>query len=161
VRRLPAPKYDGFHVFLYAQSPEKSARFYQDLGFKLAMTHDLPGGLKVYGLTVGKTNFVIGPPAPFEGEATQAWLRHKPWGVGTVLMPSVKSADDLHTRALAIGAEVIEPPTDQSWGSRTVTIRDPEGYWLQFEQPLRQPKARPKPKAKAVKAKPKTAKRKR
>lgn len=155
MRRLPAPKYTGFHVFLYAQTPEKLARFYQDLGFKLAQVHDLPGGLKVYGLTVGKTNFVIGPPAPFEGEATQTWLRQKPWGTGVVLMPGVKSADDVHERAKAIGAEVIEPPTDQPWGSRTVTIRDPEGYWLQFEQPL------PKPRKAPRKAKAKTAKRKR
>lgn len=158
MKRLPAPKYTGFHVFLYSQNPEKSARFYQDLGFRLAQVHDLPGGLKVYGLTVGRTSFVIGPPAPFESEATQAWLRGKPWGTGTVLMPSVKSADDVHARARKMGADVIEPPIDQPWGSRTVTLRDPDGYWLQFEQPLPKPRksktgAKAKPKAKTAKRK--------
>ena len=152
MRLLPTKvAYNGFNVFLYANNPEKSAAWYQALGFKQTAVHDMPGGLKVFSLEAGGVTVTLGPAAPFEPDHTQTWLRQKPWGVGTVLMPQVKDADALHARAKEAGAEIVEGPTDQPWGARTVVLRDPDGYWLMFDQPVR-------PAPKPTKAKAKTTK---
>lgn len=150
VRLVPTKvQYTGFNVFLYADNPEKSAEWYKALGFKLDRVHDLPGGLKVFAFDINGRSLVIGPPAPFEPQRTLDWLRAKPWGTGTVLMPATKSVDAVFERAKEIGAEVVEPPADQAWGSRTVVLRDPDGYWLMFDQPLTPPRQRAKARAKA------------
>ena len=42
--------------------------------------------------------------------------------------------DALHERAVAAGAEILEPPTDQEYGHRRFTARDPEGHHWFFAQ---------------------------
>lgn len=43
----------------------------------------------------------------------------------------VADVDAFHARAVAAGAEAIEPPSDQFWGDRTAYIKDPDGYpWM-------------------------------
>lgn len=147
-------QYTGLNTFLYANNPEKSAEWYRSLGFKQTQVNDLPGGLKVFSFDISGRMLTIGPAAPFEPAHTQAWLRAKPWGTGAVLMPQVKDVDALHRRAKEVGAEIIEPPTDQPWGARTVVLRDPDGYWLMFDQPLARRATRPKSKKAAKKAVP-------
>ncbi|MFF7216425.1 VOC family protein [Streptomyces sp. NPDC008238] len=44
----------------------------------------------------------------------------------------VEDADAHHERALAAGAEVVLPLTDQEYGSRDYTARDPEGNLWSF-----------------------------
>jgi uncharacterized glyoxalase superfamily protein PhnB len=39
----------------------------------------------------------------------------------------VDDPDALHERAKGAGAEIVMPPTDQDYGSRDFTVRDPEG----------------------------------
>lgn len=51
----------------------------------------------------------------------QAWLY--------VAVPEV---DDLHARAVDAGAEIVMPPTDQSYGSRDFSARDVEGNLWSF-----------------------------
>jgi uncharacterized glyoxalase superfamily protein PhnB len=36
--------------------------------------------------------------------------------------------DSIHDRAVAAGAEILLPPTDQDYGSRDFMARDPEGH---------------------------------
>lgn len=40
--------------------------------------------------------------------------------------------DALHARAVAAGAEVVVPLHDEPFGSRTFTVRDPEGHRWAF-----------------------------
>ncbi len=40
--------------------------------------------------------------------------------------------DPLFARAVAAGATVVQPPTDQHYGSRDFTVRDPEGVFWSF-----------------------------
>lgn len=158
MRLLPTKvNYTGLNVFLYSNNPDKSAEWYKALGFRLAQVHDMPGGLKVYSFDVSGRTITIGPTGPFEPEHTQAWLRAKPWGAGAVLMPQVKDVDALHARATEVGAEIVEAPTDQPWGARTVVLRDPDGYWLMFDQPVRPPTTKPARATAKAKAKSKTA----
>ena len=49
----------------------------------------------------------------------------------------VTDVDELFTELSARGAVVQMPPTDQTWGTREVGIRDPDGNVLVFATPAR------------------------
>jgi uncharacterized glyoxalase superfamily protein PhnB len=44
----------------------------------------------------------------------------------------VDDPDAHHRRAVAAGAEVVQPLTDEDYGSRGYTVRDPEGNVWSF-----------------------------
>ena len=48
------------------------------------------------------------------------------------------SVDELYERATAAGAEVIEEPTDQEYGHRRFSVKDPEGQQWFFAQVTRE-----------------------
>jgi uncharacterized glyoxalase superfamily protein PhnB len=48
------------------------------------------------------------------------------------------SIDDMHDRiATQPEVKIIQPPTDQHWGDRTLMVRDPWGVMLVFSNPAR------------------------
>jgi uncharacterized glyoxalase superfamily protein PhnB len=54
-------------------------------------------------------------------------------GTGTaVVYVAVDEVDSLHERARDAGAEIVMAPTDQDYGSRDFTARDPEGNLWSF-----------------------------
>jgi uncharacterized glyoxalase superfamily protein PhnB len=38
-------------------------------------------------------------------------------------------------RLVAAGAEIVQGPTDQSWGTRDCAVRDPSGNIIRIDQP--------------------------
>jgi len=46
--------------------------------------------------------------------------------------------DELCGRSRAAGAEIVEEPTDQEYGHRRFTARDPEGHYWYFAQVIRE-----------------------
>lgn len=156
-------KFTGFSVYLNVKDVERSRKFYEGLGLKKVREFS---EMSTYVLKAGDVNVVIGPANATWADAEAAfWLQNEPWGVGVLLMPTVRSVDEVYEKALAIGAEIDDPPQDQPWGSRTVGIVDPDGYVLMFDQELKP--ARPartkkttRRKAAAKKATPKKATRK-
>jgi len=44
----------------------------------------------------------------------------------------IDDADALHDRVVAAGGDVVAPLTDQDYGSRDFTVRDPEGNIWSF-----------------------------
>lgn len=48
----------------------------------------------------------------------------------------VDDVDAMAARLAARGAEIVEPPTDQSWGMRSATLRDPDGHLWEICRPL-------------------------
>jgi uncharacterized glyoxalase superfamily protein PhnB len=50
----------------------------------------------------------------------------------TAVYVAVDEVDSLHERARDAGAEIVMPPTDQDYGSRDFTARDPEGNLWSF-----------------------------
>ncbi len=46
----------------------------------------------------------------------------------TYLVVDPDEVDDRYRRAQAAGAEITQPITDQDYGSREFTVRDPEGH---------------------------------
>jgi uncharacterized glyoxalase superfamily protein PhnB len=45
----------------------------------------------------------------------------------SVVYVAADEVDSLHDQATAAGAEIVMPPTDQDYGSRDFSARDPEG----------------------------------
>lgn len=60
-------------------------------------------------------------------------LRGKPCGV--MLTFVVADCDDVHTKAEAMGAEIVEPPRDMPYGQRRMLLRDPEGTVVDISAP--------------------------
>ncbi len=59
-----------------------------------------------------------------------------PLGTGVVLYFQTDDVDALYARVAKRGAIVDEPPTDQFWGERTISLRTPDGYYMTFAQPI-------------------------
>lgn len=116
------PSYDALHAYLHCDNVEKTAAFYRDLGFP--QVRHFPE-MDVYAFRLGASNYVMGPRPAGETRDTS--------GSGVILMPATRDVDGVHQAALRIGAKVVEPPTQQPWGSRTVVIEDPDGRQLMFE----------------------------
>lgn len=52
----------------------------------------------------------------------------------------VGDVDAEYDRLLALGAEIVKPPTTQPWGIRSVWFRDPDGNIVNFCAPVEPPK---------------------
>src|SRR5664279_5672585 len=50
---------------------------------------------------------------------------------------TVDRLDDCHARAIAEGAEILKPPTDEPWGRREMALRTTEGFRLMLSEPTR------------------------
>jgi predicted enzyme related to lactoylglutathione lyase len=48
----------------------------------------------------------------------------------------VDHCDAVHDAARAMGAEVLEPPTDMPYGQRRMLLRDPAGTVLDISAPI-------------------------
>jgi uncharacterized glyoxalase superfamily protein PhnB len=77
--------------------------------------------------TAGAVTFMLGrcpdvPPASTLGDHSY---------VAYLLVDAV---DDFHARALAHGAEILKPPTDEPWGRRELALRSPEGHRFMLGQ---------------------------
>ena len=57
------------------------------------------------------------------------WSR-EPGTAGTYVVTS--RVDEVHSRARAVGAEVVQEPQDTDYGSRELAVRDPEGNLWSF-----------------------------
>ena len=64
-------------------------------------------------------------------------MEEHPLGTGVVLYFYTDNVDALYTRMTSRGAIVDEPPTDQFWGDRTISILTPDGYYLTFAKPIK------------------------
>jgi uncharacterized glyoxalase superfamily protein PhnB len=113
------------------------------------MYADAPAALRFLVDAFGFVETLV-VPGEADGEIVHAELRW-PEG-GGVMFGSVKpeaevqlgtpgivsvyavtdSPDELFTRATKAGAEVVREPTDQDYGSREFSVRDPEGNIWSF-----------------------------
>lgn len=55
-----------------------------------------------------------------------------PGGVANLVVDNV---DELHSEFLAKSVAIDLPPTDQTWGTREMYIKDADGNSLRFQQP--------------------------
>ncbi len=124
--------------FVIVHDPDQALGFYRDtLGLELR--NDVAKG-DFRWLTVGAaaqpgvaiviTNYLNGSPADQEAVA------------GLVAKGALNGvhfhSDDLDAsfeQVRAAGAEIVQEPTDQPWGTRDFAVRDPSGNLVRVDQP--------------------------
>ena len=60
-------------------------------------------------------------------------IRAKPAGVIVTFV--VSDCDSVHKRAIEMGADIVQPPTDMRYGQRRMLARDPEGTLIDVSAP--------------------------
>jgi uncharacterized glyoxalase superfamily protein PhnB len=97
-------------------------------GFTEVAVHEGEGGVVHHAELAYGNGMVMLGSAQNDSEFGRAAKDLGPSSVYVV----VQDADVHHARAVAAGAEVVMPLTDQDYGSRDYTARDPEGNLWSF-----------------------------
>jgi catechol 2,3-dioxygenase-like lactoylglutathione lyase family enzyme len=124
--------------FVIVHDPDLALGFYRDtLGLELR--NDVSkgefrwitvGAASQPGVAIVLTNYLNGSPA--DGEAVAALVAKGALnGVHFHSDDLDASFDDL----VAAGAEIVQEPTDQPWGTRDCAVRDPSGNMIRIDQP--------------------------
>ena len=127
-------------TFLPHDDPEASLAFYRDaIGFEVRL--DVGAG-KMRWITVGPaddtaTAIVLAPPAVDPGitddeRRTIAGMMAK--GTYAMLLLATKDLDAAFAKLQAGGAEIVEEPTEQPYGIRDCSVRDPAGNMIKIQE---------------------------
>ena len=130
---------DIHHTFLPHTDPDASLAFYRDvLGFEVRL--DVGQGTMRW-ITVapqGSTaSIVLHPPFADPGitqdeRRTISEMMAK--GTFATIVLSTPTLDEDFDRIAALGAEVVQEPTDQPYGLRDAAFRDPAGNQVRLNQ---------------------------
>jgi uncharacterized glyoxalase superfamily protein PhnB len=126
--------------FLPHEDPEASVAFYRDtLGFEVRNDVEYGG---MHWITVGptdqpSTSIVLYPPAATPGitddeRSTIAEMMAK--GTYASVNLATKDLDGAFERLQAGDAEVVQEPTDQPYGIRDCSFRDPAGNLIRIQE---------------------------
>ncbi|CAN5672579.1 VOC family protein [soil metagenome] len=127
-------------TFLPHDDPEASLAFYRDaIGFEVRL--DVGAGTMRW-ITVGPaddtaTAIVLAPPAVDPGitddeRRTIAEMMAK--GTYAMLLLATKDLDGAFAKLQASGAEIVEEPTEQPYGIRDCSVRDPAGNMIKIQE---------------------------
>jgi len=123
----PVP--DGYHTvtpYMTVRGAAKAIDFYKEaFGAVEVLRMPMPDG------SVAHAEIKIGDSVIMMGEENPAWGNKSPQALGgtpTGLMIYVPDCDAVFARALAAGATVSKPLTDQFYGDRSGTVIDPFGH---------------------------------
>ena len=126
--------------FLPHEDPEASLAFYRDtLGFEVRNDVEYAG---MHWITIGPadqpdTSIVLFPPAATPGitddeRSTIAEMMAK--GTYASVNLATKDLDGTFERLQAGDAEVVQEPTDQPYGIRDCSFRDPAGNLIRIQE---------------------------
>jgi catechol 2,3-dioxygenase-like lactoylglutathione lyase family enzyme len=124
--------------FVLVHDPDLALSFYRDtLGLELR--NDVARG-DFRWITVGApsqpdvvivlTNYLNGSPA--DHDALAALLAK---GALNGVHFHTDDLDATFAKLQAAGAEIVQEPTDQPWGTRDLAVRDPSGSLVRIDQP--------------------------
>jgi len=124
--------------FVLIHDPEQALDFYRDV-LDLELRNDVARG-DFRWITVGAssqpdvaivlTNYLNGSPA--DSEALEALLAK---GALNGVHFHTDDLDATFEKLVASGAEIVQEPTDQPWGTRDCAVRDPSGNMVRIDQP--------------------------
>lgn len=126
--------------FLPHTDGEAAIGFYRDvLGFEVRLD---VGYEDMRWITVGPpdqpdTNLVLSPPAIDPGitdDERRTILEMIAKGTYAMVVLAADDLDGAFARIEASGAEIVEPPTDQPYGKRDCSVRDPAGNMIKVQQ---------------------------
>jgi catechol 2,3-dioxygenase-like lactoylglutathione lyase family enzyme len=111
---------------------ERAVDFYKKLGFEVAFEEAEGGSLKAGNavLYVFKTSSSTSP------QERDVSLTANPPGIDHISF-RVPDVDEVYARFRKAGLPIETGPEDQTWGSRTITVLDPDGNRLWFLGPLK------------------------
>ena len=144
----------SFGVNLFVQDIDKNLEYFTNtLGFRLVERYAAPDGTTFHatvaygnGAKAGHISLASIPGMMSAGEGPTydfgtfgQNVRNSPQtlGNGVVLYFHVPNVDKVFAKINAKGAIVDEPPTDQFWGERTISVLTPDNYYITFSQPIK------------------------
>jgi catechol 2,3-dioxygenase-like lactoylglutathione lyase family enzyme len=124
--------------FVQVHDPDLALVFYRDaLGLELRedVARDdfrwiTVGAASQPGVTIVLTNYVRGSPSDRDALAALAAK-----GALNGVHFRAEDLDAVFEKLRASGAEIVEEPTDQPWGTRDCAVRDPSGNLVRIDQP--------------------------
>lgn len=128
------------HTFLPHTDGEAAIAFYRDkLGFEVLQD---VGYQDMRWITVGPPNsagasIVLHPPATDPGitdEERETILQLMAKGAFGAVTLASDDLDGLFERLAAEGVDIVQEPTDQSYGVRDAAVRDPAGNLIRINQ---------------------------
>jgi catechol 2,3-dioxygenase-like lactoylglutathione lyase family enzyme len=124
--------------FVLVHEPDLALAFYRD-ALGLELRNDVARG-DFRWITVGAdsqpgvgivlTNYLNGSPA--DGDAVAALVAK---GALNGVHFHTDDLDATFEKVRASGAEIVQEPTDQPWGTRDFAVRDPSGNLVRIDQP--------------------------
>ena len=124
--------------FVIVDDPDRALSFYRD-ALGLELRNDVGKG-DFRWITVGAgsqpdvaivlTNYLNGSPA--DGDAIAALVAKGALNGVHFLSDDL---DGTFEQLRAAGAEIVQEPTDQPWGTRDLAVRDPSGNMVRIDQP--------------------------
>ncbi len=124
--------------FVQVHDPDLALAFYRD-ALGLELRNDVArgnfrwitvGGASQPGVAIVLTNYVQGNPA--DGDAIAALLAK---GALNGVHFHTGDLDATFEKVAASGAEIVQEPADQPWGTRDFAVRDPSGNLVRIDQP--------------------------
>ncbi|OHV41380.1 MULTISPECIES: VOC family protein [Pseudofrankia] len=124
--------------FVQVQDPDLSLAFYRD-ALGLELRNDVAregfrwitvGSAAQPGVEIVLTNYLAGSPA--DGDAITALVAK---GAMNGVHFHSDDLDAIFEKIRASGAEIVQEPTDQPWGTRDCAVRDPSGNLVRIDQP--------------------------
>lgn len=124
--------------FVLVEDPEQAVRFYCDtLGLELrndVAREDFRwitvGATSQPGVAICITNYLAGSPA--DSDALAALIAK---GALNGVNFQTDNLDLTFERVRASGAEIVQEPTEQFWGTRDFAVRDPSGNLVRIDEP--------------------------
>jgi catechol 2,3-dioxygenase-like lactoylglutathione lyase family enzyme len=124
--------------FVIVHDPDPALAFYRD-ALGLELRNDVAredfrwitvGAASQPGVSIVLTNYLNGSPADVDAVAA---LVAK--GALNGVHFHTDDLDASFEKLRASGAEIVQEPTDQPWGTRDLAVRDPSGNMVRIDQP--------------------------
>jgi len=124
--------------FVLVHDPDLALAFYRD-SLGLELRNDVArgdfrwltvGAASQPGVAIVLTNYLNGSPA--DSDALAALIAK---GALNGVHFNTDDLDDSFEKVRSAGAEIVQEPTDQPWGTRDFAVRDPSGNLVRVDQP--------------------------
>ena len=124
--------------FVIVDDPDTALAFYRDtLGLEVRMDVDKEsfrwvtvGAPDQPDVAIVLTNYLNGSPA--DGDAVAALVAK---GALNGVHFRADDLDATFKKVQSSGAEIVQEPVEQSWGTRDFAVRDPAGNLIRIDQP--------------------------
>jgi catechol 2,3-dioxygenase-like lactoylglutathione lyase family enzyme len=124
--------------FVLVHDPDRALDFYRD-ALGLELRNDVAredfrwitvGAASQPGVAIVLTNYLNGSPA--DGDALAALIAK---GALNGVHFRTDDLDATFDKVRAAGAEIVQEPAEQPWGTRDFAVRDPSGNLVRIDQP--------------------------